>query len=268
MASAPRELPAELARPRRRRAARGGARRRSRWPRCGAWRASTSSPTATSLFVNEVNTVPGSLARYLWVDPAVPFLDLLDALIDEALARPVGAPQRGRRRRHRVAQRRRHRQQAGLSRAGAPLPGRPPFRTVPGCAVGRHGDTLGRMPFPRRLLTEDEEVVVEIRPHWAFLGGRSWSCVAVVALAIAVMVAFSDAPPAVLYVLLDPRGRARRCGWRGGSCAGSPPAWSSPPPASCSARVCSAATGLELRLERVNQLSYHQSLVDRHAAHG
>jgi D-alanine-D-alanine ligase len=41
-----------------------------------------------SLFVNEVNTVPGSLARYLWVDPVVPFLDLLDALIGEALAGP------------------------------------------------------------------------------------------------------------------------------------------------------------------------------------
>jgi D-alanine-D-alanine ligase len=41
-----------------------------------------------SLFVNEVNTVPGSLARYLWVDPLLPFIDLLDALIGEALARP------------------------------------------------------------------------------------------------------------------------------------------------------------------------------------
>ncbi len=40
------------------------------------------------LFVNEVNTVPGSLARYLWVDPPLPFLELLDALIDEALESP------------------------------------------------------------------------------------------------------------------------------------------------------------------------------------
>ena len=38
------------------------------------------------LFVNEVNTVPGSLARYLWVEPAVPFLDLLDAMVDEVRA--------------------------------------------------------------------------------------------------------------------------------------------------------------------------------------
>jgi D-alanine-D-alanine ligase len=40
------------------------------------------------LFVNEVNTVPGSLARYLWVDPPLPFIDLLDALIAEALECP------------------------------------------------------------------------------------------------------------------------------------------------------------------------------------
>jgi len=43
-------------------------------------------------FVNEVNTVPGSLARYLWVDPPVSFIDLLDAMIGEALARPTWQP--------------------------------------------------------------------------------------------------------------------------------------------------------------------------------
>jgi D-alanine-D-alanine ligase len=43
-------------------------------------------------FVNEVNTVPGSLARYLWVDPPVTFIELLDALIDEALSSPTWRP--------------------------------------------------------------------------------------------------------------------------------------------------------------------------------
>jgi len=42
-----------------------------------------------SLYLNEINTVPGSLARYLWVDPPVPFLALLDAMIEEAEARPT-----------------------------------------------------------------------------------------------------------------------------------------------------------------------------------
>ena len=44
-------------------------------------------------FVNEVNTVPGSLARYLWVDPPVSFLDLVDAIVAEARARPTWRPQ-------------------------------------------------------------------------------------------------------------------------------------------------------------------------------
>jgi len=43
-------------------------------------------------YVNEVNTVPGSLARYLWVDPPLAFIDLLDALIDEALTCPTWQP--------------------------------------------------------------------------------------------------------------------------------------------------------------------------------
>jgi D-alanine-D-alanine ligase len=41
------------------------------------------------LVVNEINTVPGSLARYLWIDPAVPFARLLTDMIDEAVARPT-----------------------------------------------------------------------------------------------------------------------------------------------------------------------------------
>jgi D-alanine-D-alanine ligase len=39
--------------------------------------------------VNEINTIPGSLARYLWIDPAVPFGRLLDDMIAEARARPM-----------------------------------------------------------------------------------------------------------------------------------------------------------------------------------
>ena len=41
--------------------------------------------------VNEVNTIPGSLARYLWVDPAVPLVTLLHDLLEEARRRPTHA---------------------------------------------------------------------------------------------------------------------------------------------------------------------------------
>ena len=41
--------------------------------------------------VNEINTIPGSLARYLWVSPPVPFATLLGDLVAEARHRPTHA---------------------------------------------------------------------------------------------------------------------------------------------------------------------------------
>jgi D-alanine-D-alanine ligase len=43
----------------------------------------------TELVVNEINTIPGSLARYLWIDPALPFARLLADMLAEASARPT-----------------------------------------------------------------------------------------------------------------------------------------------------------------------------------
>jgi D-alanine-D-alanine ligase len=40
------------------------------------------------LYVNEINTIPGSLSWYLWVDPPVPFAQLLDDMLAEAASRP------------------------------------------------------------------------------------------------------------------------------------------------------------------------------------
>lgn len=39
------------------------------------------------IYVNEINTIPGSLAKYLWIDPAIPFGTLLTDMIAEAAAR-------------------------------------------------------------------------------------------------------------------------------------------------------------------------------------
>ncbi len=41
------------------------------------------------VYVNEVNTIPGSLAAYLWVDPPVTRPDLLRSMLDEVLAGPA-----------------------------------------------------------------------------------------------------------------------------------------------------------------------------------
>jgi D-alanine-D-alanine ligase len=40
-------------------------------------------------YVNEINTIPGSLAKHLWVD--IPFGDLLSAMLDEAREQPTTA---------------------------------------------------------------------------------------------------------------------------------------------------------------------------------
>jgi D-alanine-D-alanine ligase len=91
MASAPRELPADLPGPL------TGALRSAALEiaRLAGLRGVTRIDFLSDgedWFVNEVNTVPGSLARYLWVDPPVTFIDLLDAMIEEALSQPTYRP--------------------------------------------------------------------------------------------------------------------------------------------------------------------------------
>jgi D-alanine-D-alanine ligase len=41
------------------------------------------------LFVNEINTIPGSLSKHLFIDPPLAFAQLLADLITEALQRPA-----------------------------------------------------------------------------------------------------------------------------------------------------------------------------------
>ena len=87
MASAPRQLPAELA-PSLVSALHDAARTVVRTAAVRGVARIDFLSDGDALFVNEVNTVPGSLARYLWVDPPLPFIELLDALIGEALESP------------------------------------------------------------------------------------------------------------------------------------------------------------------------------------
>lgn len=88
MASAPRELPAALS-DATEKSLRDAAYEVAR--RCevrGVARIDFLSD-ADNVFVNEVNTVPGSLARHLWVEPALSFIELLEATIAEATQTPT-----------------------------------------------------------------------------------------------------------------------------------------------------------------------------------
>ncbi len=88
MASAPRELPAELAPPAAEQVRAAAGRVAQLCGLRGVARVDFLASSDGELFVNEINTIPGSLARYLWVDPPVAFDELLGALVDEARRRP------------------------------------------------------------------------------------------------------------------------------------------------------------------------------------
>jgi D-alanine-D-alanine ligase len=43
----------------------------------------------SEVWVNEVNTIPGSMAAYLWIDPKISRPELFQSMLDEALASPI-----------------------------------------------------------------------------------------------------------------------------------------------------------------------------------
>jgi Bacterial PH domain/Short C-terminal domain len=123
------------------------------------------------------------------------------------------------------------------------------------------------MAFPRRLLVEGEDVVVELRPHWAFLGWPLVAAIAAVALAVGIDVAFPHAPPGVGDVLLGVLAVALL--WL----AGRTLRWITTSLVLTTTRIVERSgvlgrRALEIRLERINELSYHQSLPARMARTG
>lgn len=57
------------------------------------------------------------------------------------------------------------------------------------------------MPISRRVLADDEEVLVDLRPHWVFLAGPLILTAVAAAVAITIAVEFPTAPVAVAGVL-------------------------------------------------------------------
>lgn len=90
MASAPRELPANISEPLTQ-AIRSAASRVSELIGLRGVARVDFLSDGENAWVNEINCIPGSLGKYLWIDPPVPFLDQLKGLLEEALER---GPQR------------------------------------------------------------------------------------------------------------------------------------------------------------------------------
>jgi D-alanine-D-alanine ligase len=89
MVSAPRELPAELPPGVEKELAGAATALASLVGLRGVWRVDFLVEPGGRWWVNEVNTIPGSLAKYLWVGAVErPFARLLSDMVDEARARP------------------------------------------------------------------------------------------------------------------------------------------------------------------------------------
>ncbi len=88
MVSAPRELPAVLA-PNQRDAVEDLARRVAAVVTVRGVARIDFLSNDKELFVNEINTIPGSLSKYLFVDPPLAFAQLLRDLIAESIERPA-----------------------------------------------------------------------------------------------------------------------------------------------------------------------------------
>jgi hypothetical protein len=116
--------------------------------------------------------------------------------------------------------------------------------------------------FPRRLLADDEEVVLELRPHWSSLGWPLPAFAASVAALVAAVVAWPSGPVAVAYVL------GALCGLCLLALVGRSIRRSTTSLVLTTSRLVQRSgilgrRGRDVRLERINEISYHQTLRQR-----
>ncbi|HLI43752.1 MAG TPA: PH domain-containing protein [Acidimicrobiales bacterium] len=118
------------------------------------------------------------------------------------------------------------------------------------------------MPFPRKLLSPGEEVVVEALPNWSVLARPISLALAAVAGSVALLVAWTSAPRWVAYALGVVCVLA--LGWLATRVA----VWRSRLLVITTRRVIYRwgflrRTGREIPLDRVQDVTYHQTLFER-----
>ncbi|MDE3085792.1 MAG: PH domain-containing protein [Acidobacteriota bacterium] len=118
------------------------------------------------------------------------------------------------------------------------------------------------MAFPRRLLADDEEVVLELRPHWSSLGWPLPALAVSVAALVAAMVAWPSGPVAVAYVL------GALCGVCVVWLVGRSIRRSTTSLVLTTSRLVQRSgilgrRGRDVRLTRINEIGYHQTLWQR-----
>jgi uncharacterized membrane protein YdbT with pleckstrin-like domain len=116
------------------------------------------------------------------------------------------------------------------------------------------------MPFPRKLLNEGEDVVLDLRPHWWFLSGPVAAVVAAVALTVWVLnVTDNDAARIAAAVVLVVSAL-----WLAGRYA----RWATTNFVVTTDRLIYrsgviAKHGKEIPLDRLNDITFHQSVFER-----
>jgi uncharacterized membrane protein YdbT with pleckstrin-like domain len=123
-------------------------------------------------------------------------------------------------------------------------------------------DTLLVVPIPRKLLNEGEQVVVDLRPHWSFLIGPVLGAIGVIVVAVAILVAFPSAPGVVIVAVLLFLAGAMI--WLAGRYA----RWASTSFVLTNSRVVYrtgvlSRHGREIPLERLNDITVHQTILER-----
>jgi hypothetical protein len=118
------------------------------------------------------------------------------------------------------------------------------------------------VPLSPRVLGQGEEVVADVRPHWSYLGWSLVCTIAAVALSVCVVVLFPSAPIGLVYVLfaviaISALWLAMRWVRKVSTAV-----------IVTNARLLRRSgvfsrTNLEIRLERINELSCHQSVGSR-----
>ena len=122
------------------------------------------------------------------------------------------------------------------------------------------------MPYPDKLLADDEEVVRHLHPHWLTL---FWPVGPVPGHRRCRLVRHGR-DPGRAAAGRRPDGRSSPSPWCSCSssswcpcCAGGPPTTWSPPTGCCSARASLSRHGRDIGLSRITDVSYRQSLWDR-----
>lgn len=119
------------------------------------------------------------------------------------------------------------------------------------------------MPFPRRLLNDNEAIVLDLHPHWWVLAGPTLLLAATLGLAIAVSVVVDGAArdPVLIASLVVVLGALWRFVVRYAR-------WATTNIVLTTDRLVLRSgvlskSGREIPLERINDIAYHQGLFDR-----